>query len=345
MKRIPLLCFFVFLTYSIQAQNLVPNYSFENYIACISQLDEFNGYVTDWTGQEAAGILSYCTANCSDTFPKYYSAGVPYNYVGFQHAHTGSAYVIMATFENGSTTDTTFPYSKTGIYNMRNYIQAKLIDSLKVGVRYYVTFYTSLGDSSVYACSDMGAYLSDSALNLSGDSVKYYLIPQVANDPKKQELSGTMNWMKISGSFIAKGGEKYIIIGNFKNDSLSSIRYLGPSYSPFTAAYYYIDDVIVSPDSSYADSISAIGELKVESEKLKVFPNPSNGVFTVESSVVSHQLSVEVYNELGQKIFSQFSTFNSQFSINLSNQPLGIYLYRVITEQGELVGSGKLIIK
>jgi hypothetical protein len=63
----------------------------------------------------------------------------------------------------------------------------------------------------------------------------------------------------------------------------------------------------------------------------------------MESLPSSRQSLVEIYNELGQKIYSQFSILNSQFSINISNQPGGIYFYRVTTEQGELVGSGKLI--
>jgi hypothetical protein len=332
--------------YFVQGQNLVPNYSFENYITCVSHDDEFINYVADWSGQEGSGGLGYFTHQCTDTFPQYESAGVPNNLCGFQYAHTGISYTEMVTFVNGSITDTVFPYGYNALYNQRNYIEAKLIDSLKKGIIYYVTFYTSLADSSVYACSDIGAYFSDSALNLNGDSVKYYLTPQVSNNSKKQELSDKINWMKIAGSFVAKGGEKYIIIGNFKNDSASSIRYLGPSSSSFTAAYYYIDDVIVSPDSGYADSLLTVGVQNVSESKpeVSVFPNPSNGVFTIESSVVSGKSSVEIYNVLGQTIYqTQIKSSNTQ--IDLSNQPSGIYLYRVVSENGELVGSEKLLIE
>jgi uncharacterized repeat protein (TIGR03803 family) len=93
---------------------------------------------------------------------------------------------------------------------------------------------------------------------------------------------------------------------------------------------------------------TSINEVKVNYNTIKVYPNPSNGVFTIVENgklkMENEQNTIEVYNVLGEKIYSQLSTLNSQFSIDLSNQPNGIYLYRVITETGELIGSGKLII-
>jgi hypothetical protein len=43
-------------------------------------------------------------------------------------------------------------------------------------------------------------------------------------------------------------------------------------------------------------------------------------------------------------VYSQLSTLNPQLSINL-NQPNGIYLYRVLNEDGCLIGEGKLVIQ
>jgi hypothetical protein len=54
---------------------------------------------------------------------------------------------------------------------------------------------------------------------------------------------------------------------------------------------------------------------------------------------------VEIYNVLGEKIYSQIPLPNTQFSINISNQPSGIYFYRVITETGNAVAEGKFVIQ
>jgi hypothetical protein len=76
-----------------------------------------------------------------------------------------------------------------------------------------------------------------------------------------------------------------------------------------------------------------VGEEEVDLNRLqlKVYPNPSNGSFTIQCSA-STQL-VEVYNVNGQKV--QVELFNNK--LDLTNQPKGIYLLRVQLENGEVV--------
>jgi hypothetical protein len=101
--------------------------------------------------------------------------------------------------------------------------------------------------------------------------------------------------------------------------------------------------VHVLSDSLCTASVENINTL----QRVSAYPNPSNGQFTfVIASEVRPSLSrIDVYNIFGEKVHSQFSTFNSPLSINISNQPSGIYLYRVITETGDLLGQGKLVIQ
>jgi hypothetical protein len=100
---------------------------------------------------------------------------------------------------------------------------------------------------------------------------------------------------------------------------------------------------------SFKDATVGINEPALNFEGIKLFPNPNNGWFIIQSSVNSqpdsHRELVEIYNMLGEKVYSEFSTFNSPVSINISNQPVGIYLYRVITEDGNLVAVGKFVIQ
>jgi hypothetical protein len=78
----------------------------------------------------------------------------------------------------------------------------------------------------------------------------------------------------------------------------------------------------------------------------KLFPNPNNGQFTIESSVVSGVLSVKIYNMLGEKVLEEtLQQAQGDNSINLSSQPDGVYLYRVLTETGAFVSEGKFIIQ
>ncbi len=87
-------------------------------------------------------------------------------------------------------------------------------------------------------------------------------------------------------------------------------------------------------------------KLIATSEGLRVFPNPSNGTFIIQSSVVSRQWSVEVYNVLGEQVYlKSYQLSANGYQLDISSQPDGIYLYRVLTENGELVGQGKVVIE
>ena len=85
------------------------------------------------------------------------------------------------------------------------------------------------------------------------------------------------------------------------------------------------------------------------SNSITVFPNPSNGIFTVESGI-SNQQFIDIYNVLGQKIYSTALTQplpsgeDVSTKINLSDCSVGIYLYRIISDNGGTFSSGKLLL-
>ena len=69
-----------------------------------------------------------------------------------------------------------------------------------------------------------------------------------------------------------------------------------------------------------------------------IFPNPSIGNFTINTS--SALLNVEIYNALGENIFSnRFTTNSNEVKINISNQPYGIYFMRVELQSGKVIVS------
>jgi hypothetical protein len=52
---------------------------------------------------------------------------------------------------------------------------------------------------------------------------------------------------------------------------------------------------------------------------------------------------------LGERVYSNsyqpIAISHQPINIDLSSEPSGIYLYRVLTESGELLGTGKFVIK
>jgi hypothetical protein len=90
----------------------------------------------------------------------------------------------------------------------------------------------------------------------------------------------------------------------------------------------------------------ALGINEVSStDKVSVYPQPSNGIFNlVVNNATEIKNTVEVYNMLGEKVYA--SGINAVVSrVDLSNNAPGIYLYRVFTETGNLVSTGKLILQ
>ncbi len=80
-----------------------------------------------------------------------------------------------------------------------------------------------------------------------------------------------------------------------------------------------------------------------DEQEIEVYPNPGNGKFTVESSVATGPLLVEVYNVLGEKILTANFKSGIENPIDLSQKPSGVYFIRGISKTGQLEGEAKVI--
>ena len=94
----------------------------------------------------------------------------------------------------------------------------------------------------------------------------------------------------------------------------------------------------------YFQDVLGINNVTAQSAGITVFPNPSNGMFTFQWVVISGECSVEIYNVLGEQVKS-FELSGQRNEVDLSSQPRGIYLYRVIANNGSLIGEGKLVVQ
>jgi len=114
----------------------------------------------------------------------------------------------------------------------------------------------------------------------------------------------------------------------------------------------HITDAHRCKDSVCVTIQSTAGVNSIESGigQITVYPNPNTGQFTLSFShpeLVSGTQTIEVYNALGARVYNvMLNQVQHDYEINLSSQPNGIYLYRIIkSENGNLLGEGKLVIE
>jgi OOP family OmpA-OmpF porin len=231
-------CLFFLLCFSgiaSQAQNLVPNPSFEEYDVCPMALTVTRMVGPLYWYQPTAGSADYfnsCAKNRG-------VCGVPRNKLGYQEARTGQGYCGFICYLN-----------EKKLRNYREYLEARLDKRLNKGHTYCVQLHVSLAESSTYAVYNMDVLFSRFAVKAQNDKC-IDSIPS-ASYVSDTALSDYKGWKEIRMTYTAEGGERFITFGNFhtdkktrslklpKNDETSEDKYI-----KYKEAYYYIDDVCV----------------------------------------------------------------------------------------------------
>jgi hypothetical protein len=100
----------------------------------------------------------------------------------------------------------------------------------------------NLADIANRSIDRIGAYLSVGAVGPIGNYAPLALTPQIES-PANVYLTDTVNWMLISGTYTAAGGEDHITIGNFHDDATTNFQ-LGPG-NWAGGTNYFVDDISV----------------------------------------------------------------------------------------------------
>ena len=300
-------------------QNLVPNPSFEVYDTC----PYYSGGITfsnNWSSPNMGSPDYYNQCATSGYL------SVPSNIFGFQYAHTGVAYVGIAVYSS--------------ITNGSEYVQVQLNDTLKTNHKYCVSFYVNLwtkNNSLVdVGITELGLLFSNNAIT-STNMLPFPNVPQITS-PVGVYLIDTANWMEISGIYTAQGGEKYITIGNFKNNTSTDTITVENGTNSEKRAYYYIDDVSVVDCTNVG-----IEELAKENEIL-ISPNPATSSITITSS--TNIKEIKLINLLGECVLSPPPSFKEGaggWSVDISILSKGIYFVK-ITDEKKTIANRKIVV-
>jgi hypothetical protein len=91
--------------------------------------------------------------------------------------------------------------------------------------------------------------------------------------------------------------------------------------APKAGSILWIDDVSVS-------SPTGVEEIFGDENAMTIFPNPSNGIFSINHQNDKPQ-TIEIFNLLGEKIYSASNTNKGVYNIDLLHSPKGIYFVEI----------------
>jgi hypothetical protein len=169
---------------------------------------------------------------------------IPYNICfGRQSARNGYSYAGFFAYTSGS-----------GSY--REYLENQLSAPMIPGRRYLLSMYVSLSEFSTIAIDNIGIALRTSQTR----EVSFTNLPYTAQvvSPDNSFISDKKGWVNISAVFIADQPYQYLVIGNFKNNTLTDTIRLADTSAVLSggtfsgcastnhSAYYFVDDVMVS---------------------------------------------------------------------------------------------------
>jgi len=292
------------------AQNLAPNGSFEIPNDCPSTYG-FEGLSSPeaWSAwRSSPDYFHGCASNVQVGDPL---LGVPSNGVAFQAAEDGEAYTGLVV------------YSQFDEY--REYIGARLSESLVAGRRYDVKFWINLALGGQFDVTTAGA--NNTGVLFTNRTVEEFTLPgplaflDYAHLVQEEVLLDTLDRRMVSGSFLADSAYQYIVIGNFFSNELTDHTPVGASFQE--VAYVLIDNV------SVIDDLSA-GMRSADHEQPRLYYDATQQLYLIDwPGLLSYR--VDLVDMCGRLVGSGTSD-QEKFKIDTASWPPGQYCARIASE-------------
>lgn len=311
---------------SSKAQNLLLNGDFEDYTTCpTGYTDPFQA--PNYEINKCIGWTkpTYGTSDYFNQCANGNLVGITTTTLGYQQPYSGDGYLgaFFISLQGGEGTD-----GYNGIM-WWEYIQGQFITPLEANKTYQISFKISLAEYSDLALKEFGAYISVNAIS-SPNSANLTVTPQL-KFVAPAYYSDTANWVSVSGTYLASGGEKYITIGNFKSDvDMNTVR-LRMDNPPDNVSYYWIDagEVIDISGEPFIPNI--------------ITPNNDgmNDLFQLNFPF----LKAEIYNRWGQRLFEakENGTYWDGRTTAGKQVPDGTYYYIITTKEKVYTGFLQLL--
>ncbi len=305
--------FFVIIIFSLSnfaySQNLIPNASFEDTLFCPTGTDNSQALV-GWFNPTSASPDYYHECNNG-------GAGVPSNDWGYQNAKNGIAYIGLSTYWNDPL-----------LTNYREYLEIELSAPLQNGTKYYWCMWVSLLDSIEYASNNIGISLSDTTI--TNPSSQYFLNVNVYGN-NQSIITDNLNWVEIGGSFIAEGGELFLVIGNFFSDAQTLVTQIQQNNTGGPGAYYYLDNLYLGESQCFSGEIYIPNVFTPNGDGINDFFKMENAWGNTEMYIFNRWGEIINYLEGNNCNWDGFTSVGVKC-------PDGVYYYLIKVEDKEFKG-------
>lgn len=123
-------------------------------------------------------------------------------------------------------------------------------------------------------------------------------------------------------------GDSNDYVFNF-NDSDIDFAWAKASSPNFSMNYHGVLNRDVFLDAP----LNLLGVNDITIEEIKIYPNPSNGIMTIQSNSIIH--TINVYSQTGAMLKSFSDDFNEEISLDLTNLASGIYFFEIDSTNGK----------
>lgn len=312
-------------TLSLNAQNHVANFSFEEHSACpndYNQVERCTGWFRSTNNNDPEFHAEYLHACGSINFSS------PQNTWGYQVPLTGEGYMAVVTM------------APTVMTNYRENIYTQLIAPLTIGKAYSIQINISLTDNSKFASNNFGAKLSTTP-NFPIDNNCVLAWPDV--------VTNTSGWTTVSTSFVADSAYSYLAIGNFKTDA-NTTSITACSSCPFVLHGYYVDDVCLVATSEVevyncSVELTPAGIGTIEQVPLSVHPSIQNA--TQDQLFVElpglNAISTVVFDIHGRSVDVPIMKYGNGLVVSTTGLASGTYTVSVVNNDGMRL-SGRFVV-
>lgn len=198
----------------------------------------------------------------------------------------------------------------------------------------------NLGDTITVTANANSDYMFD--YWTEEDEIVSYDIAYSFISSGDRTLVAHFHYLKATIDVVTNPENSALITGTGEYYLDETVTLTAAPYAGFVFAAWYDADghfistdetisVVVEQDMTYTALLYSLTDVAENNESISIYPNPTHDVLTINGIGIK---GITVNNTLGQAIIPEIKQDVESQTIDLTNQPNGVYIVRIVTTNG-----------